>query len=500
VLGRRAFVNLRRVDLRLVLPRSPTRAVVLGDLEAWRAGLALAGVEVVQETRAAPDLAVAPVELAAEATSSGAEAVILEGRGGDRRLVRAGLSAQRFLPLPTLGNPDLVLPLTWGAGSRYALARWRPADTPVKQVRNRSVALLLELGVFPRIRPEQAVGLRSPAPPFPIAAAASLGVPSDTTWFMTLGQGDPLTRVAFHLFPPGAMQPRWVLKLARVAGLAEPFERDEAGLRLAKEAAGSVVGHAPSLVGRFEAEGLPASLETAAIGERLSTLLARRPRPALAAVDEIAAWILRVGHETALPPAALGDERRRLVEHVLPPWRRRGAPADLVARLPELPAVLQHNDLGSWNLVVRPGGGFVALDWEGARRNGLPLWDLLYFLVDALPLLEGALTPEHRATSALRVLRGESPLSETLFSWLRRGAAAAGVPRDAVGRVVTLCLLHHGLSHLPRRAAAEVVESGSAAVLSPIDRLAPLWLADPALGPEWPAWCSSAPAGTDGVW
>jgi len=128
------------------------------------------------------------------------------------------------------------------------------------------------------------------------------------------------------------------------------------------------------------------------------------------------------------------------------------------------------------------------VDWESARRHGLPLWDLLYFLMDALPLLEGAATPEQRVSAAVRILRGESESSAVLFQWLRRAVSAAAVPADAVGAVTTLCWLHHGLSHVPRRAAADRTEPGSAAALSPIDLLAPIWLQDPALGSGWDAW------------
>jgi hypothetical protein len=492
--SRLAPVSLRRVDLRLVLPRLPRRALVLGELDAWRAGLALAGVELVQEHQGA-DVVVAPVGLAGKALASKAGAVVLEGRGGDRRLARSGLVARRFLPLPTLESPDLLLPLERGSGPRYALERWRPADTRMKRLRNRSAQRLLELGAFPRVRPEHAVGLCSPAPPFPLAAAASFGVAADVSWFLTLGQGDPLTRVAFHLFPGHETEPRWVLKLGRIAGLVESFERDEEGLRLAGQAGGIVIAHAPSLLGRFEADGLPASLETAAVGERLSTLLARRPQAAVAAIDEIAQWIVQVGRLTAAPPDTLGGERRRLAEHVLPRWREHGAPPDLAERLPQLPAILQHNDLGSWNIVVHPRSGFVALDWEAARRHGLPLWDLLYFLIDALPLLDGARTPEQRAEGAIRVLRGEAPTSTRFFNWLRRGVSEAGIPLEAVGAVATLCWLHHGLSHVGRTAAAERVESGSAAMPSPIDLLAPRWLRDPALGVDWPTWRRSGGSG-----
>jgi hypothetical protein len=242
------------------------------------------------------------------------------------------------------------------------------------------------------------------------------------------------------------------------------------------------------LIGRFEAAGLPASLESAAQGEQLSSLIARDHDRARRAVEEIAGWIVEVAAETSAPPATLAEELQRLRAEVLPHWVDRGASPDLVDRLPDLPSVLQHNDLGSWNIVVQPGRGFMAVDWESARRHGLPLWDLLYFLIDALSLLEGARTPEQRVAAALRILRGDSAASPVLFRWLRRGVEAAGIPPAAVAPVATLCWLHHGLSHVSRRAAADQTESGSAAGLSPIDLLAPRWLQDPALGLAWSAW------------
>jgi hypothetical protein len=460
---------------------------VLGDLEPWRDGLRLAGVSVDGHT-ASPDLVVAPARLARQALATGARSVLLEGRGGSKTLERAGYSVRRFLPLPSLDDPTVVLPVERGPAFAYALEEWRPARTLPKRLRDRLASALVHVGAFPAARVEQALGLRNPGPPFAIAAAGALGVPADASWFLWLGQSDPLARVAFYVFAPGQRRPEWVLKLARVEGVRDSFEKDEHGLTLAAAAGGVAAAHAPRLFGRFEAGGLEASVESAAPGEPLSGLIARDRVLARAAIDEIAAWIIDLGRDTAGPADALAEERQRLKTDVLPSWRHQGVTPDLVDTLPALPAVLQHNDLGSWNIIVRPGDGFVAVDWESARRFGLPLWDLLYFLVDVLPLLEGATTPERRTAGALRIMRGESSASSVFFRWLDRGVAASDVPRSTVPMLATLCWLHHGLSHLPRRHAAERAEPGAAAVLSPIDRLAPLWLDDPALGLEWKAW------------
>jgi len=226
-------------------------------------------------------------------------------------------------------------------------------------------------------------------------------------------------------------------------------------------------------------------VETAAIGERVSTLLVRDRSNARAAIDEIADWIIRLGKETASPESTLGDERRRLESKVLPAW---GLDAGYVMDLRQVGSVLQHNDLGSWNIVWNGPGQFTAVDWESAVAHGLPLWDLLYFLVDVLPLLDGARSAEERTQGAVRLLRGEAASSETFFNWIRRAVNENRIPPGEVGRLATLCWLHHGLSHRDRQAALGKVDVEGEATVPPVERIAPLWLADPALGPGWTRW------------
>jgi hypothetical protein len=476
-------MSLRRIDVRFVLPRLPRRAVVFG-LDDWSAALREAGVDVDQGAKK-PDLAVAPQERAGEAVSSGAATVILEGRDGSRRLRSAGFMTRSYLPLPALEDPDLIVPLGAGSRARYVLQQWRPAATLAKRARNSVAGWLAERGIMPG-RPRYLVGARQPGPPLLIAAAAELGIPPSAAWFLTLGQGDELTRAVFHLFSPGVDRPEWVLKFARIPDFDKPFRRDEAGLTLAASAGEAVSAHAPRLLGRFEAASHHASIETAAVGERLSTLLARSPLSSRAAVDEIAGWIVEMGRVTAASASALAEERRRLERHVLPAW---GADRELVHNLPELTAVLQHNDLGSWNIVWEAQRKFIAVDWESARRHGLPLWDLLYFLIDVLPQLDGARSAEDRASGALRLLRGEAPSSGTLFSWIRTAVEQHSLPPDSVGPIATLCWLHHGLSHRAR-GEATLKAGGRPAELPPAERIAPVWLADPALGPQWDRWRS----------
>jgi hypothetical protein len=313
--------------------------------------------------------------------------------------------------------------------------------------------------------------------PVLLQAAESLGVRSTGSWVLSLGTGDDLQRAVFHVLE--RRQPAWVVKFSRVPGFDASFLRDAAGLELARLAGGAAAAHAPGYLGRFAVDGLTASVETAAVGTQLLRLLPARPLRLLA---DIADWTTRMALETRRPAADLAPERARL-RAMTAAEGSRSLPADLVDRVPALPAVLQHNDLGSWN-IISDGRGFTAVDWESAQAGGLPLWDLLYFAADVLPRLDGPADVDTLLARTLRIFAGESRHSRLLFRWVRDAASALQVPSPAWGPIAALCWLHHG-----RSASLREESLGEAVPVTPghLARLAPAWLAHPGLGVDWPA-------------
>jgi hypothetical protein len=474
-----------------VLPRAPRSARVIGRTPGWEEGLREAGIVVAGDGGpwGTPDLVVADRGSAAQALAAGTEMVVVEGRTTRRSLRSGGHRVERYLPWPGAEAPEVLLPLDQPRAVRYAIRQWTVPTRRWKRARNAVLVSLLDRGAVPPLR-IISVGARSAGPPFMVRAACEeFELPSDPGWFLTLGEGDALTRGVFQLFEPEASEPAWVLKFARLPGNTEPFDRDQRGLELVQGAGGPLADHAPRLLGRFEAEGLPASLETAAAGRRMNLVL-RAPGDRgvkLRAVEAVAAWLLEVAQATRSAPERLEPERRRLTEDVLPHWTDQGAEGDLVTSLGETSAVFEHRDLGSWNLVAA-GGTFTAVDWESSLREGFPLWDLLYFLTDALAHLDGASPLERRVEHAARLHRGELGSSAILFAWVRRIVDALAITPQSVGRLATLCWLHHGVSHISRRAAAESVAPNTSGLAPYLDGIARLWLTDRALGPGWEAW------------
>ena len=94
----------------------------------------------------------------------------------------------------------------------------------------------------------------------------------------------------------------------------------------------------------------------------------------------------------------------------------------------------------------------------------------------------------------LALLRGELGTSALLFGRVAAAAAAFGVPTKAVGPVVTLGWLHHGLSAeaRARRGSTRGAATGAPSSAGPLQQIADSWLSDPALGVAWAAFAGAS--------
>jgi hypothetical protein len=473
-------LSLQRIDARFLLPFHVERALTLHGGEAWNAPLAHAGVT--PPTDQTADLVACGAESLRSAASLGARAIIVEGRA---RRAAQGFHERLFLAIPTLERPSLVVPTDRPNVAAYVFENWGFPSSRIRALRKRLLVAFPRVALALAPQPRLAILTREPATPFLIAAAGEqVDLGRDSDWYLVCGQGDELARGLFVVFPHGAQQPSWVVKFARVPGYREPFDRDARGLGMAQTAGGAAAERAPRLLGRFSAAGFEASIETAAVGRRMNGVLGSAIGDAWKhrLVGAVADWILRVAVETRRP-ASISPELDRLSEQVLPLWA--GAPPSLLGGLETVPGVLQHNDLGAWNIVVDSDGSFTALDWESARRPGLPLWDLWYFLADVLPALEGT---DDRGTAFRRLFRGESASSALLFQLTRAAVSALQIPAELVGRIASLCWLHHGVSHVERAESLERHARDTRAKRWPTQEYPRIWLHDPLLGEGWSAW------------
>jgi phosphotransferase family enzyme len=478
-------VSLRRIDARFLLPHPVRRAAVLPGADGWRTELERAEIAVVDGGAADRlDLVVAPAERSREALSLRPRALILEG--STRRISTGKLERRSYLPLPSHTEPLVYVPLGGSRAARYAAAHWAFAGSHRKRLRNRLLGQLAARDLLPALRPLVTVAAAQSVPPFLVRAAREHEVPEAAAALLLAGQGDDYSRAVFLLFEPARAEPSWALKFGRLSIPLASFEREERGLALAESAGGVVAAHAPRHLAGFEAAGLRCSLETAASGRPLLAFLhashGRRRRER--AAERVCDWLVEVARSTRAASETLRPEQRRLALEVLPRWN---LPAELADGVASIPAVLQHNDVGSWNVIVK-GDEFTIVDWEDAVDHGLPLWDLLYFLADAIAHLDGARARDARPGHFERLFLGELPSSALLFRWTRRMVDALGLPAESVGRLATLCWLHHGLAGERRAAAAPGPPPERDVPHESLKRMAERWLSHPGLGVDWRRW------------
>lgn len=475
---------VRAADVRFLLPRLPATASVLTADDRWAEGLQSAGV-VVEHDGAPVDLVVCDRHHVRQAAERKPAAILAVGRVPGESLRGAGYQVRRLLAAPVATDPAHLVPLGDLRTARAAFGRTAPSPGARQRVRDQLGPFALAVGVTP---PHAAVTLavRGSTTPLLLEAAQSHGLRTGGRWWLSLGRGDTLQRAVLHVVhDDGAGH---VIKFSRVPGYREAFDRDAAGLALAAEAGGAAAAMATELVARMDVAGHAAVVETRAPGRPLDEILSstwRQERKA-ALVDAVARRLLDLAVETAEPPESLDRERLRL-GHLATLTLGTNADEAMRSAAPT-PGVLVHNDAGSWNVIVG-NQGFRLVDWESAQRPGLPLWDLLYFLADALVLLAGP-PFDDRVERILALFRGALPTSPILFRWVRQAVLELALPPASVAPLAALAWVHHGASPTARAAALQAFagHAGRPAPRAPLSCLAAPWMADPELGLRWSSW------------
>src|SRR4051812_12023658 len=372
----------RAADLRFLLPCRPSSVALLGAAAEGALDWAAAGVPV-RDPQGPSALVVAPADRLPAALRHAPAMLLLNGRAPARRLAAAGYRTARMLALPTPWAPRMLVPLGSRAAVTAALAPVGRRGRTVPAAARAAAVTLLRHGVAPP-RMTVTVACRAEPRPWLLDTAGADPAPA-TPWFLALGAGDPLQRAVLHVPGPGGGR---VLKFSRIAGNAAPFEREQRAAAVVRKLPREAARHAPTLVDTGSTDGLPYLVESRFPGRSLTEFLVSRA-PLQRRVDHVqrvAEWLHVVASGTLAGTRALDAERERLTRDVLPGWP--SGTADLVAATAAVPAVLVHNDVGTWNVVTDGRGGFGVIDWESAAEHGLPLWDLTYFLADALTLLD----------------------------------------------------------------------------------------------------------------
>ena len=286
-----------------------------------------------------------------------------------------------------------------------------------------------------------------------VAARAGLDV-SDSRWAL-LARGDyPSQKVLFFLFPPVGARPHTLVKITREPRFNARLENEWRALTLLHERGLGTDGTLPRPFFFGVHGGLGVLGESAIDGERFRrrTLGTAECPHARASVE----WLLDLGAATASrarPDARIVASLEPLFEHFKQTYRPAEAEEDFLGArvwavtdgLRGLPLVFQHGDPGPWNVLITREGRPAFLDWEAAEPEGMPLWDLFYFLRSYSFMVSRAAGTRDALASFSEQWLAESGLNRLLVETTRRFCTQTGLAAGLVEPLFYLCWMHRAL-------------------------------------------------------
>jgi len=291
----------------------------------------------------------------------------------------------------------------------------------------------------------------------------------DHRWGLSAPRDYRSRKVIFLMMDPATGTPEYIVKMTRDPAMNPRLENEHRALVLLREKGiedretlpqVSFFGHHNGLaiLGETAIEGRPFRQETDATAScphfRAATdwlihLSATTKSPMDGAAEQVAARLM----------VLLGrfEEIYRLTpgQHAFL--------ADQIGKISRsstaFPLVFQHGDPGTWNLVVTPNGRVAFLDWEAAEPEGIPLWDLFYFLRSYSVGAARARGTRDRLKGFAQQFLAESPLSLRVVEATRRYCQQIGLSGHLVEPLFYTCWMHRALKEANRRGEARLENS-----------------------------------------
>jgi hypothetical protein len=322
-----------------------------------------------------------------------------------------------------------------------------------------------------------ALGSNDQPPAYLRQIASAAGISIDRHRWGLSARGEYRSRkVLFFLFDRAAATPEYIVKMTRDPALNVRLENEGRALECLaargigdRETLPQVVfqghHHDLAIVGETVIDGVPF--------EQRSSGAADCPLAGGAA-----AWLTELGAATAdtsaASPLEVAEALGRLFERFAQIYALTPTQHDFLAEQiatigrsrSRIPLVFQHGDPGTWNIWITPSERVAFLDWEAAEPQGMPLWDLFYFV-----RTYGAWAM--RAGSAGDVMKGfagqflsASPFQRLLIAATEQYRVRVGVPGELIEPLFYTCWMHRALKESTRLTAGNLERGHYFSILS----------------------------------
>ena len=282
--------------------------------------------------------------------------------------------------------------------------------------------------------------------------------PSSFSFVLVTKGRQPDGKLVMLAFPDHQPTPRFAIKFARLEEEDATLGAEYRNLKLVAPYATHGLVVTPAALLCRETEGRPVLVQTSIDGIELSQVT---PRTRLAAlVDPVVDWLIHLGRHTRRfePPGHRGEGPAALIDRA----RRHATTSEerhvlgrISSHLPRaarrrLPCVFEHRDMATWNVMVSRSGSIVVLDWEGSTPDGVPTWDLFYFLAHYAFLMRETHEQGARLAAFQEAFLTPGPLGRTVSRAVRRYTGALGLSEDWLLPLFLCCWLHHALADVGR--------------------------------------------------
>jgi SAM-dependent methyltransferase len=274
-------------------------------------------------------------------------------------------------------------------------------------------------------------------------------------WGLWAGGDYSSRKLLFFLFNGTSDHPEYLVKMVRSSAFNRRLENEVHALQALNE---MQIGDAEVLP-QVVFYGHPHNL--AMVGETVIDGIPFRQRtewsPGCPYLSAAIDWIANLGERTATTSAATSAQVADSLETLfsrfeaiydLTPQQRDFLScqiATLRTNPAAFPLVFQHGDPGPWNMLVTPAGRVALLDWESAETQGMPLWDLFYFLRSyAIGLAQVNGTHDRQQAFAQHFL-ATSPLSTPVIDAVQDYSTRVGLPKAFVEPLFYTCWMHRAL-------------------------------------------------------
>lgn len=381
--------------------------------------------------------------------------------------------ARIFWLTPLRGELRTAFPLGDERMTQYLLTHVLFGQSFKKRTASRLGAMLSRSGLFSKLMPRRAVLLQRSArkeqlcdaPEYLLELAKPAGLDLRRYRFGLSARGKyNSNKTIFYAFAENSVRADLVVKMTRAPQFNARLENEYRVLALldqrgyvARESFPQPLffGHHAGLVivGQKAVYGEPFRSRT------LGTVQCPIARQALNWMNALACNSAEKAsaHEAALALNTLFERFRAIYALAQHEHDFLAAQIAMIAQSPQaFPLVFQHGDPGTWNMLVSPEGKIIVIDWEAGEPQGLPLWDLLYFMRSFGNWCARQEGVRDTLKAFTKNFIEPSEVGGLLIATVEQYCARIGLERRLVGPLFYTCWMHRALKEATRLSTKEL--------------------------------------------